>query len=67
MKGKIRAGDHEEGERCKCSGREKKGVMGKKEHRTGKNITAIRRKRKVAVKRDEWANKVERIEERKKE
>lgn len=45
---KIRAGDHEEGERCKCRGREKEGVMGKKEHRTGKNVRALRRKRKLS-------------------
>jgi len=39
---KIRAGDHEGGESCKCRGREKEGVMGKKEHRTRNNIITMR-------------------------
>lgn len=48
MKAKIRAEDHEEGESWKCRGREKKGAVCKKEHRTGKNVTPIRRKRKLS-------------------
>jgi len=48
MKVKIRAGDHEVGGSWKGRVKQKESARDKKEHRTAKNITGMRRERNLS-------------------